>query len=524
MVAESALALPGPAANEALPGVAPCPEAAPSLPWPAVEELERRLGLYSDKLARWEDMGGQLAALDGGGQAPVGWTECRQTLEELVSGYRRLRDGLAAGKGEGGELWRINGQDLAFLEGDCPLLWRSGSEKLSAPRVALPPPPTPEEKGREMVKLVGLGRYQEALAEYENLRRTSPEAAALLAPRQAYGLALLHTGRVEGAIEVLAKELTPLEGDDQGGRWRQHQLVADLMVAAGRLAEAKAIYLRLADYFAAIERESLWIADQLAVLETPAKEIKSLVFYQSLLRNYLTGDGRRLPESLASGAARLETEFAASPLAHSGRALLKRAEEQVAVYVRRQIAVAANQVRDKAAKQAVATLSELQVGLPPDLSEAVQKALDEARQAEKSELETKTQGANQGQAQQWTEANHLLELRKYDEAILLFRALEGGDFGERAQAKLAEAANQAAVALRREAAVLFSKAAKIQDPGQQAEALQASRRLLEQLLAKYPQAEVIGKAKQNLKSIDEQLSRLLPAGVVPPSAGPGAGL
>lgn len=515
-------------AGEGQRALLPAPEVKAGIAWPGAAEFERRLATHGNRLSRWQEIGAQLADGEGGGQPPAGWAECGQKMEELVAGYKKLRDRPSEGGGAGdnGEFWRLNNLELSFLDGECPALLRTGSEMATPPPPPPPPPPSPEEKGREVVKLVGQGSYQEVLAAYETLRKNHPAVAAAPGPRQAYGMALLHTGRVEGAIEVLAKELGPLEGDEQGGRWRQHQLVADLMVAAGRQAEAKAIYLRLADYFAAMERESLWVADQLAVVETSGKEAKGLSLYQSLLRTYLAGDGRRVPEALTAGALRLEADFPASHLARSGRTLVKKAEEQVAGYVRQQLALATNQIREKNVKQALAILTELQVGLTPELSEQVQKAMDEARLAEKSELEAKPLGADQGLAGKWAEANHLLELQKYDEAILIFHSLAGSEFAERAQAKQVEAANQAAAALRREAALLFSKAAKIPDPAQQAEALQASRRLLEQILAKYPNAEVVGKVKQNLRILDEQLHRLapLPGATAPATPESGIGL
>ena len=155
-------------------------------------------------------------------------------------------------------------------------------------------------------------------------------------------------------------------------------------------------------------------------------------------------------------------------------------------------------------------MKELLAGAPDDLAARlaqVEAQLEETRQQAR---QVRFQLKEQQEVSQWQQAIELFERRDYDAAIIVFTGLLQGDYGLRAAEKLAEAANLAAAEMRRQAASLFVKARKIEDPEQKKEILMQSRERLLGLLAKYPQIDLLDKVKQNLQVLEEQIRKIDP--------------
>ena len=81
------------------------------------------------------------------------------------------------------------------------------------------------------------------------------------------------------------------------------------------------------------------------------------------------------------------------------------------------------------------------------------------------------------------------------------------EHGAAAKAKITEASELAAAAMRQQAAALYAKAKKTFDPGAKRQALLSSRSLLQSLIEKYPDTTVTDKARQNLKVLDAELGQ-----------------
>ena len=77
--------------------------------------------------------------------------------------------------------------------------------------------------------------------------------------------------------------------------------------------------------------------------------------------------------------------------------------------------------------------------------------------------------------------------------------------------KLQEATNLAAAAQRKQAATLFIKAIKASNPESKKELLLESRQLLQDVLHKYPHADIIDKVAQNLTILDQHIQEFDPA-------------
>jgi adenylate cyclase len=84
-----------------------------------------------------------------------------------------------------------------------------------------------------------LGRSQEALAQIDKAMRTSPRDPALAAMQGTAGVAHLHLGNVQAAIEALSAAVKVAPGSASA-----HLYLAAALGATGRTAEARAAMAR----------------------------------------------------------------------------------------------------------------------------------------------------------------------------------------------------------------------------------------------------------------------------------------
>lgn len=117
----------------------------------------------------------------------------------------------------------------------------------------------------------------------------------------------------------------------------------------------------------------------------------------------------------------------------------------------------------------------------------------------------------QEQLDRWNRALGLFDSGNYDEAISEFGGLLHTSRAAAARDKIREAGGIVAGQLRRQAAGVFVKARKTEDPAQKKKLLEESWSLLNKIVTAYPEVEIIDKVKQNQTLIEEQLHQLDPA-------------
>jgi hypothetical protein len=104
-----------------------------------------------------------------------------------------------------------------------------------------------------------------------------------------------------------------------------------------------------------------------------------------------------------------------------------------------------------------------------------------------------------------------MDSRRFDLAIPAFENLLGTDYEEQAKIKIVEAANLAAGQMRKEAASLFVQAGKTPDIENKKKLLLDSYGLLNEILVKFPQTDLLDKVNQNIAILEEQIRRIDPA-------------
>jgi outer membrane protein assembly factor BamD (BamD/ComL family) len=104
-----------------------------------------------------------------------------------------------------------------------------------------------------------------------------------------------------------------------------------------------------------------------------------------------------------------------------------------------------------------------------------------------------------------------LTAREYDKAIETFNGLLATPFADRARTRIDEAAGLAAQEDRRKAADLFVRANSTADLENKKNLLLSSRKLLQDILVKYPQSGLAEKVQRNLSGVERALKAIDPS-------------
>jgi hypothetical protein len=149
-----------------------------------------------------------------------------------------------------------------------------------------------------------------------------------------------------------------------------------------------------------------------------------------------------------------------------------------------------------------------QARLPDEALVRIDEMIVVVTEARATYIQQEKEKRIQARADKWHEGLNLLDMQMYDESIAIFSGLLGTEYDSRAVQKINKASELAAVALRKEAAGLFMRARRAQSDQRRLAFLHQSRKLLQEILDKYPQVELVEKVAVNLAVIDEQLEKL----------------
>jgi len=481
---------------------------------PELRFLKQRLALYQEKLASWESLDQRFYDLGIEGQRPSGWFACLLDLEETLDAYQQLSESYSALL-QGASLKEAVAPgkpyqlDIRFLEGRCAEVFRV-AESAAQTWVGGFRETAADQMAEAIRHLAGQGddtavvqRYGDLVASYPDYH-PDPEIVRMVAA------ALTRLGRQDEAITLLESEAEKRRGETAEVLDRY---AADLLFATGAWQEATAAYERLAGVLERPRQTYQWVTAQLALLRAAGEgRDGARDLFSQVVRQFLFFDGRAMPKDLVLVVSELERRFPDSPLTRRARELKEQVEQRVAERVGSTLVHVDELVAAKEFEMALEVLNGLLAQeLPDRVREVVQATLDNTLVAQREEMEARALERRQAEQVRWDEANRLLGLRRYDEAIALFTTLLDGEFAEKAARNIEEAKLAAATEMRRQAATLFVKARKSNDPAQRLELMQESRRLLQEILDRYPDVAIAPKVEENLRALEEQLGVISPS-------------
>ncbi len=461
--------------------VVPAPSPPPSpllrlgdlLPDPAF--VAARNDAYRTRVEQWRELAGSFAMYDYPLPDQAKWDQCYELLATVAKGYEQLgvmleEDApLAADKSA--IPFAVLRQDIAFAETQCESVFSVAAAAL----------PGQLERYRDIVARQGgdVLRYRQqqgdpagVISAYENLRTANPEMAAGIEVRRIYGQALKAAGRLAEAADVLlevAGAANAMEG------WPLRLQAAEILFALGDYSAARREYQHVARFFTALKREEGNIGQMLSLLDGQDAHGRELDLFRQALYGRLVHEAGNPPEAVLDSVRQLEEEFPVSAYTEAARSLV------AGMPLPATVAPAEEEVVS---------------GEPAPMGEVVAPP---------------TTGRGEELESRWQEAEAMVDHMQFTEAIALFTELGmEPSWRDRAEARVVEVSTQAATEVRKEAAALFLKARRQNDPAVKSRLLLESRRLLRQVTEKYPRAEIIDKVTQNLQAIEDELRQIDP--------------
>lgn len=479
---------------------------------PTLTSVNNRIYSYERRLEEWKKVEKKMAGATTVPPDKAGrMEECRLQLQDILNGYHTLRNRLLqagpvdAGLLPAGELLlQLNRQDVDYLEGGCGRLLAELEAAPAAPPVR-PAGPDPQIKAA-----YDSAEYDQVLSLYGQLSRTAGQP---LDPATdfLYAQALIKNHQEPVALGVFTGLLDRVRQPGQESMaFQVMQAVGDLSFGQGAYDQARRQYEEIVRLSAEQGRREEWAVQQLAALQPGGVAPEEMREYSALLKNYLAFVPRRDGYAVVEQAAAFLRAFPGSRLAANAAFMQKSARERADSWLNRGIqrveAMTGGQV--EADGQAASTGTEPgAAGTPPVATGTEIVPTDGQMDAPAVDA-----GPSDEELQaRYDQGVAALTAREYDKAIETFNGLLATPFADRARTRIDEAAGLAAQEDRRKAADLFVRANSTADPENKRNLLLSSRKLLQDILVKYPQSGLADKVQRNLSGVERALKAIDPS-------------
>ncbi len=482
---------------------------------PVLTRINDRIFSYEQKLAVIKNLESSLAAFSNEQEKQDKLAGCRQQIENILDRYNSLHQqflhrnsitttALFSGK----DLLDLEKKDFGFLEGDCGrLLAQDHPERALVPLNK----EVITEKERAVSTAYAAGEYKKTIDLYEQLTSTinTPLPYDLTF---AYGQALMKTGRETEARKVFTQLLSRIRHHDQA-QWEftLMQLIGDLDFALGSYTPAKKQYSEIVDAYQGLAEKNEWAKQQLAALNVADQQSREVKAYADLLRSFLAYNPERDGYTVVKKAEAYLKAYPYSLVASSADQLVTINRKQADAWYNKLLQQVDRLAAEKRYQDALLLIERVpRLILPIDKQQELATRARKLRTTEAINRETTVLAQEQQAQENWNTGMTALGAREYDKAIEAFTKVLGTSYDDRARKKIDEAANLAAREDRRRAAELFVRSGRTHDLWSRKKLLLASRQLLQDILIKYPQSDIVDKVKRNLQRIDEEIAKIDP--------------
>lgn len=487
---------------------------------PALEYVNERILEYSRKLEHWKELDNQSLVLNISEDETEQMVRCFRDLQMVIKGYGAVREDVlknnqAPGYQGSGEitLKELLRRDITFLESPCGRLLAPGGDKTAGAGWQ-------QQEGTDLARLEALIADHGGNHEYEEVVQTwlqIPQGQldkVDLATRILYADALMYMHQEKAAAEIYRQIVDRMSSsrEQSADLISLRRKLADLYTASGSYQMAAEQYNKISGDYELLGQAEEWSRLQLSILDNTSKGHPELKEYSGLLRNYLGFIPEKDGYKVVWQADEFQKNYPGSAVganvdiikADSG----KRAEEWVGILM----SEADRLGNEKSYREAIDLLSTVPEDIIGDQKQAELNAkLDDYVLAEAVERETKKLEQVQDLQRQWNNGMLLVKAERFDEAIDQFTELLDTDYSMKAQEKINEVSILAARADRRKAADLFIEYTRTADIESKKKLLLESRRLLKDILVKYPDVEITDKVKGNIRRVEQEMNAIDPS-------------
>ena len=485
---------------------------------PSMVYVNDRIFEYGRKLDNWKELDSKSVGMEVNEDDAAKMVRCFRRLQNVLNGYSELRSKMlqaqqisTAEKISGSDLFQLQAADIEFLEDGCGKLV-SGSEDQTAGW-------NKREEGADLSKLETLiDRYDES-REYEEVIQVWLQIPPFQIPRVhvrakiKYGNALMYLHQEGKATEVYREVVDQMSDSDEQATdlVSLRKILADLYTAAGDYESAKVQYKKISEDYQNLGQLEEWSKLQLSILDRSLDDSPELNEYSSMLRNYLgfipDQDGYKIVWQADKFLSNYPYSAVASNVDFIRESAMLRADDWFNSFIGVVDSLGAEKKFDEALELLETIPTEI---IDADKQLQVRGKNEELLLAAAVERETDKMALIQELQHQWNNGMLLVKAGRYDEAIDVFTNLLDSEYGVKAENKIKEISMQAAKADRKKAAGLFIRFTKTTDLESRKKLLIESRTLLQNILIKYPDAEITSKVKGNIARVEQEMNLIDP--------------
>ncbi len=477
-----------------------------------------RIFEYGRKLDRWKELDSESVNLDLNQDEAEQMVRCFRRLQNVMTGYANLRGKMlqaqkrsAVERITNAEIFELQKSDVAFLESACgQLLKEEEGESVGWNR---------REEKADLAQLETLiDRYSEN-KEYEEIIQVWVKIPDFqidrinLRTKLLYGNALMFLHQEEKAADIYQQVVDQMSVSKEQATdlVSLRKILADLYTSSGNYQSARTQYKQISEDYLQLGFHEEWSNLQLSILDKSMSGSPELTEYSALLRDYLGFNPEKDGYKVAWQAEKFLTSYPYSTVS-SNVDYIKAATQKGADSWFEDFIAGVDQLSSEKKFEEAMDLLET---IPTDIIDAIRQiAVNEKNQelvlAEAVEKETERMAEIQDLQRQWNNGMLLTKSGRYDEAINVFTDLLETEYSVKAEKKIDEVSLQAAKADRRKAADLFIRFTKTTDIESKKKLLIESRKLLKDILVKYPEIEIGPKVNGNIQRVEQEMIAIDP--------------
>lgn len=485
---------------------------------PSMAYINDRIFEYGRKLDRWKELDAQSITMDIAEEDAQQMVRCFRRLQGVLNGYSDLRARIlqaekisTAAQISHEEILALQRDDIAFLENNCGKMLAGSKEEGVGWNQ--------RKVGADLGQLETLIDRYGSNGEYEEVVQVWQQIPEFQIPRVhlrtkiLYGNALMYLGEEEMAAAMYQQVVDQMSDSDEQGTdlVSLRKVLADLYTASGKYKAAEIQYKKISDDYRNIGQLEEWSKLQLSILDRSMEDSPELAEYSALLRSFLGFRPEEDGYQLVWQAEKYLANYPYSPVSSNADAIKEEAARLADNWFNEFMAEIETLEQEKRFREAL----ELLETMPTDIINAEKQLAVKAKNedlllTEAVEKETEKMARMQELQDQWNNGMLLVRAERYDEAILVFTSLLDTEFSTKAEEKIDEIALEGAKADRKKAAKLFVRFTKTTDIESQKALLIESRRLLKDILVKYPEVPIAQKVVGNIARVEQEMNAIDP--------------
>ena len=484
---------------------------------PSSRFINDRILEYEKKMERWKALDNQSAVLNLNRDDTEKMVRCFGDIQKVLNGYNHLHELIGQINTSSPALFNeeevleLQKNDIAFVEGECNRLLTAPQEKI--------PVQIKQKSATDLSQMETLIKRHSDNREYEEVVQTwskipdSQVGDVALKTKLAYGNALMFLHQEEKAAEVYQQIVSQISASNEQRTdlLSLRKILADLYTASGNYPAAQKQYQSIVKDYQDLGRVDEWTKKHLSILEHNDKTSPELTQYSAILRNYMGFIPEQDGYKIIWQADKFLTTYPNSAVTSNVEMIKADALQRADTGFNGIFAEVDKLAADKRYAEAI---KKLQI-IPDDIISPEQRLKirdknDALVLSDAVERETVKIGKSQDLQRRWNEGMGAIDEGRFDDAVKVFNGLQDTDYAAKATEKIKEISTLAAKSQRRKAAELFIRYTKTPDPEGKKKLLVESRKLLTDILVKYPNIDFTDKVIDNIKRVETEMNALDP--------------